>query len=144
MTSPSFRHIGVVVNDLNKSIEFWQQLFGLTIKNQQLEEGEFVDNMLGLSGVKLTTVKLAGPDGMLVELLKFHSHPAAESWTGNPFSTGLTHIALTVEDIESCDDKIRALGYAAVHPPQTSPDNKVRVAYFRGPENLLLELVEEL
>lgn len=66
------------------------------------ESGDYIDNMHNLKNVKVTTVKIAAPDGNLIELLKFNSHKtlAEETWSGKIYSTGLTHIALTVEDLD--------------------------------------------
>ena len=92
--------------------------------------------------VKVTTVKLAAPDDKLIELLQFHSHPDRPSWIGTPYSTGLTHIALTVDDLDSVYRKLAGAGVTFFAPPQRSPDGIVKVTYCQGPEDLLLELVE--
>ena len=38
------------------------------------EHGSYIDNMLGLEKVKVTTAKLKAPDGSLIELLKFKNY----------------------------------------------------------------------
>jgi catechol 2,3-dioxygenase-like lactoylglutathione lyase family enzyme len=80
----------------------------------------------------------------MIELLHFHSHPDKPRWTGTPCSTGFTHVALTVENIDVLCTKLRAEGVTFFAPPQHSPDRKVKVTYCRGPEGVLLELVEIL
>ena len=102
-----------------------------------------IDAILGLDGVDVTTVKMVAPDGGRIELLRFGSHPSSRQWTGSETSTGPTHVALTVSDLDAVCQRITELG-AEVRPVQQSLDGRVRLTYCRGPEGLLLELVEEL
>jgi len=80
----------------------------------------------------------------MIELLYFHSHPDRPTWIGTPYSTGFTHVAMTVKDIASLCAKLVDVGVTFNAPPQRSPDGKVLVTYCRGPEGVLLELVEIL
>jgi catechol 2,3-dioxygenase-like lactoylglutathione lyase family enzyme len=136
------RHTGLVVADLERALRFWRDLLGFRVVKQLEESGPHIDAMLGLRDVKLTTVKLAAPDKGLIELLQFHSHPDRPSWNGKPYSTGLTHIALTVDDLDGVHRELADAGVKFLAPPQRSPDGIVKVTYCRGPEDLLLELVE--
>ena len=136
--------MGIVVADLPRALSFWRDILGFRIVKQMEESGTYLDAMMGLKNVKATTVKLAAPDGNLVELLHFHSHPDKPAWSGRPFSTGLTHIAFTVSDIELTYTRLRDAGVEFFAPPQTSPDGNVKVTYASGPEGLLMEIVEVL
>jgi catechol 2,3-dioxygenase-like lactoylglutathione lyase family enzyme len=138
------RHTGLVVADLERALHFWRDLLGFRITRQMEESGPHLDAMMGLEGVALTTVKLAAPDGSLIELLHFQSHPDRPSWAGTPYSTGFTHIALTVADLDSTCGKLAQAGVGIFAPPQRSPDGTVKVTYCQGPEGVLLELVEVL
>jgi catechol 2,3-dioxygenase-like lactoylglutathione lyase family enzyme len=136
------RHVGLVVADLEGALSFWCDLLGFRVTRRLEESGPQIDAMLGLNDVRVTTVKLAAPDGNLIELLKFHSHPEQRAWTGTPFSTGLTHLALEVDDVGAVCHKLAEAGVTFHAAPQRSPDGRVDVTYCRGPEGLLLELVE--
>ena len=96
----AIRHTGLVVADLDRALHFWCDVLGFVVERQMDESGPHIDGMMGLHRVRLTTVKLAAPDGNLIELLHFHSHPDKPIWAGEPFSTGFTHIALTVENLD--------------------------------------------
>jgi 4-hydroxyphenylpyruvate dioxygenase-like putative hemolysin len=76
--------------------------------------------------------------------LRFNSHPEQPRWTGKPYSTGFTHIALTVSDLDQIVSKLSQEGVSFPAPPQNSPDGSVKVIYAQGPEGVLLELVEVL
>jgi catechol 2,3-dioxygenase-like lactoylglutathione lyase family enzyme len=136
------RHTGIVVADLERALSFWCDALGFRVTKRMEESGPYLDAMLGLKHARATTVKLAAPDGNLVELLHFHSHPDKPAWQGTPFSTGLTHIAFTVDDIEATCERLRAAGAQFFAAPQASPDGTVKVTYGSGPEGMLFELVE--
>ncbi len=138
------RHTGLVVADLEQALHFWCDVLGFTVAKKMEESGPHIDAMMGLSDVRLTTAKLAAPDGNLVELLHFHSHPDRSAWQGMPFSTGFTHIALTVDDLDAACRKLGNAGVSFAAPSQYSPDGYAKVTYGRGPEGVLLELVEVL
>jgi len=136
------RHTGIVVADLDSALHFWCHLLGFEVEKQMIESGPFVDKLLGLSDVKVTTSKLIDLDGNRIELLCFHSHPDCLGWKGSVNSTGLTHIAFTVEDLEWVYGNLSSKGVRFFAEPQVSPDGGAKVVYASGPENLLLEFVE--
>ena len=138
----AIRHTGLVVADLERAKHFWCQVLGFKVVKQMDEEGPHLDAMMGLRDVRVTTVKLAAPDGNLLELLRFHSHPDQPRWSGAPYSTGFTHIALTVNDLDALIFTLTKEGVTFPAPSQYSPDGRVKVIYATGPEGILLELVE--
>lgn len=138
----AIRHTGLVVADLERALRFWRDLLGFTIVKQMDESGPHIDAMMGLHSVRVTTVKMAAPDGNMLELLHFHSHPDRGEWAGKPYSTGFTHIALTVKDLDLLVAKLSEEGVRFPAAPQFSPDGYAKVIYAQGPEGVLLELVE--
>lgn len=140
----NIRHVGLVVADLDGALRFWCDALGFSVAKRMDESGAHIDAMMGLEDVQVTTVKLAAPDGNLLELLHFHSHPDEPTWNGMPYSTGFTHIALTVVDLNALCRRLHDIGVSFAAPPQLSPDGKVKLTYVRGPEGVLLELVQEL
>lgn len=140
----AIRHTGLVVADLDRAKHFWCDVLGFKVFRHMEESGSHIDAMMGLKDVRLTTTKLIAPDGGMIELLYFHSHSDLPSWNGTPYSTGFTHVAMTVKDIASLYEKLVKLGLSFSAPPQRSPDGNVLVTYCRGPEGVLLELVEIL
>ena len=138
----AIRHTGLVVADLEQSLKFWCDAMGFVVSRQVEESGPHIDAMMGLKDVRVTTAKLAAPDGNLLELLYFHSHPDKPQWEGKPYSTGFTHIAMTVKDLDETLRLIKQFGASVSAEPQLSPDGQVKVIYATGPEGVLLELVE--
>jgi len=139
----TIRHTGIVVNDLDKAIDFWCGLLGFNVIKETEESGTQIDRMLGTKNVKLSTKKLSDSTGHQIELLKFHTHFDKKKWVGKAFSIGLTHIAINVSKLDDLYILLTKEGYAFNAPPHESPDGLVKVAYMHGPEGLLIELVEE-
>ena len=139
----NIRHTGIVVKDLQHSLSFYRDLLGFKISKQMEESGKFIDTILALDGATVTTVKMAAPDGQLIELLKFCRHPKQ----GNPRGIrdiGITHIAFTVNDIDGEYKRLGSYGVPFISPPQASPDGFAKVAFCQAPEGTFIELVEEL
>lgn len=140
----AIRHTGLVVSDLEAALHFWCDVLGFKLSLCMDEWGPHIDAMMGLKDVRVTTAKLTAPDGAMIELLKFHSHPGQTRWSGQPYSTGFTHIALTVDDLDAIIPGLTAAGVTFPDKPQVSPDGYAKVTYASGPEGVLLELVEVL
>ena len=140
----AIRHTGLVVHNLERALHFWCDILGFKVVKQMDEAGSHIDAMMGLEDVQVTTAKLSAPDGALIELLHFRSHQDSPRWSGTAYSTGFTHIALTVSDLDQLIEKLILEDVTFPGPPQYSPDGSVKVIYAQGPEGVLLELVEVL
>jgi catechol 2,3-dioxygenase-like lactoylglutathione lyase family enzyme len=138
------RHTGLVVANLEDALHFWRDLLGFKVEKQMDESGPHIDAMMGLKDVRVTTIKMMAPEGGMIELLHFKSHPDQTKWLGNPYSTGFTHIAMTVNNLDEAYKKLEAVGVVFPAQPQYSTDGTVKVIYCKGPEGVLLELVERL
>jgi len=139
----SIRHIGLVVADLDKAKNFWIDLMGFRIVREMRESGPKIDKMIGLKNIDVSTCKLAPPDNKcLLELLCFHSHQSGAVWRGTPYTTGFTHIALTVDFLDQLVSRMISYGVVFPGAPQLSDDGSVRVIYAKCDDGVLLELVE--
>jgi glyoxylase I family protein len=54
---------------------------------------------------------------------------------------GYDHIGLEVDDVDSLYRDLTEKGFAFFTPPRDIPPN-LRIAFFKGPENITIELVE--
>lgn len=139
----NIRHTGIVVADLEASLYLYRDLFGFQVTKQMEEAGDYIDNISSLRNVKVTTVKMTSPTGQMIELLKYHSHPA-EQKTREICEIGISHIAFTVDDLDIEYDRLKGKGVQFNAPPQLSPDGYAKVTFCRAPEGTLIELVEVL
>jgi catechol 2,3-dioxygenase-like lactoylglutathione lyase family enzyme len=133
-----------VVNDLEKTRDFWINTLGFTLHIEAKEESPYIDELLTIKDPVLTTVKLIDSKGFIIELLKFENYQVENSWSGDLKTTGLTHIAITVDNLDELVDILRKLDYQTLSDIKTSPNKKVKVVFVRGPEGIILELVQEL
>jgi catechol 2,3-dioxygenase-like lactoylglutathione lyase family enzyme len=145
MTSARPRHFGIVVGDLDRSLEFYCGILGFGVARRMEETGPFIDEILGLRGARLTTVKLEATAGdVQIELLHFQSHPDPAPRPRAVNEIGPAHMALTVDDLSSLYQSIAAAGLPFLSPPRLSVDGRAKVAFCRDPDGTLLELVEPI
>ena len=138
------RHTGIVVRDLSNAMDFYLGL-GFELFLRDIEQGEFIDQVVNLSNAKVETAKLRSPCGFLLELLQYHSHPESREIKPQPSNQlGCSHISFTVNSIDKTLQKINSMGGSCPNRPATSSSGKVKVAYCHDPEGILLEIVEEL
>jgi catechol 2,3-dioxygenase-like lactoylglutathione lyase family enzyme len=133
-----------VVNDLDKTRDFWINSLGFKLHIEAVEQSPYIDELLAIKEPNLTTVKLTDSKGFIIELLKFESYQVDQSWSGNLKTTGLTHIALTVNNLDELVGNLKSQNYQTLSEIKTSPNKKVKVVFVKGPEAIMLELVQEL
>ena len=133
-----------MVNDIEKTRDFWINLLGFNLQIEAKEESPYIDELLAIKDPSLTTVKLIDSKGFIIELLKFENYQVENSWSGDLKTIGLTHIALTVDNLDELVEILRKLDYQTLSEIKASPSKKVKVVFVRGPEGIMLELVQEL
>ena len=133
-----------MVNHLEKTRDFWINALGFKLHIEAKEESPYIDGLLAIKDPRLTTVKLIDSNGFIIELLKFENYQVENSWSGDLKTTGLTHIALTVDNLEGLVDSLKKQNYAPLSDIKISPSKKVKVVFVKGPEAIMLELVQEL
>lgn len=138
-------HVGIVVHDLPAATAFFLHL-GMKLQGEASLEGEWVDRVVGLEGIKADIAMFETPDGNgRVELSKFHAPP--DDGSGDPQAPpnapGLRHLAFEVDDIDDSLTRLRAHGAELVGELQRYQDS-YRLCYVRGPEGIIVELAEPI
>ena len=145
MTVHRMDHVGVVVEDLAAAIAFFVEL-GLELEGETAVEGEWVDQLVGLDGVRADLAFLRTPDGHgRVELTKFHTPPAVRAEPENaPANTlGIRRIMFAVEDIDDVVARLRGHG-AELVGEMAQYEDAYRLCFLRGPEGIVIGLAEQL
>lgn len=138
------RHFGIVVKNLKKSLEFYQDILGFEIIKQNNEVGKHLDKMLGLNNVKVKTTKIGIKNGTtLIELLEYSS-PNSELIKKKINDLGVSHFALTVKNLDKLIPILKNKGIRINSDTVMSPDRKVKVVFCFDPDETPIELVEEL
>jgi len=138
----AIRHTGVVVSDMNQSLEFYRDLLEMKVIKDFKEEGEYIDTILDLSGVKVRMIKLTADDGTMLELLKYSSHPKKSNDNHQICDIGCSHVAFTVKDVDKEHKRLSDKGVKFNSPPCVSPDGCAKVTFCRDPDGVFIELVE--
>jgi catechol 2,3-dioxygenase-like lactoylglutathione lyase family enzyme len=144
MTVERMEHVGVVVEDLAAATAFFVEL-GLELQGEGPVEGDWVDRVVGLEGVRAQIVMLQTPDGHArLELSKFQAPPSAGGDRLAPANTpGIRHLSFAVDDIEAVLARLRARGAELVGEVERYED-RYRLCYLRGPEGIIVELAEQI
>ena len=141
----SIRHSAFVVKNLEGSLRFYRDTLELELYRREVEEGEFIENLTGIKGVKLEWAKLIIPKGGLIELIQYHSHPDTSSVFESPSNKiGASHVALTVDDLSLLYSRIIKNGYSCKSEPLIAPGGKAKVLYCHDPDGSIIELIEDL
>lgn len=137
-------HVGVVVEDLAAATEFFVGL-GLELAAEWQAEGEWVDRVVGLDGVRADCAMLETPDGPgLLELTEFRapSGPGGDP-DAPPNTPGIRHLSFSVDDLDAVLSGLRARGTELVGEVEQYED-RWRLCYVRGPDGIIVELAERL
>jgi catechol 2,3-dioxygenase-like lactoylglutathione lyase family enzyme len=138
-------HIGVVVEDLPAATAFFLAL-GLELEGETTVQGDWVDRIVGLEGVRSEIVILRTADGgCALELTRFQSPPAAETEPGSlpANAPGIRHILFQVQSIEDTLDRLQPHGATLVGEVVQHRES-YRLCYLRGPAGIIVELAEPL
>ena len=138
------RHTGIVTRNIKKSLWFWTKLLDFKIKKQLIESGKTIDSVLGYKNVKVKTLKLKDKQKNLIELLYFYNSPRKKKNELYPYSPGITHISVTVKNLEKKFIYFTKKKIKFNCKPRLSADKKVLMTYCKTPEGCFLEMVQEL
>jgi catechol 2,3-dioxygenase-like lactoylglutathione lyase family enzyme len=145
MTVQRLEHIGIVVDDLTAATEFFAAL-GLELEGEASVQGDLVDRINGLEGVRAKVVILRTPDGNAkVELAKYHSpaYGGADAPAPPANTPGIRHILFVVDDIKASLAALRAHGGELVGE-LVNYENSYWLCYVRGPAGIIVELAEKV
>ena len=137
-------HVGVVVEDLVAAVAFFVEL-GLELEGEATVGGQWADDLLGLDGVRADIAMVRTPDGhSRVELSTFHSPVATSTGPRAPVNTpGIPRLTFVVDAVDDVLDRLRAHRAELVGEVAQYKDI-YRYCYIRGPDGIIIGLVEEL
>jgi catechol 2,3-dioxygenase-like lactoylglutathione lyase family enzyme len=145
MTIQRMDNVLIVVDDLEAVVAFFVEL-GMELEGKAALGGQWVDDLLGLNGVRADIAVVRTPDGHgRVELSKFHSpraiHPEPKDAPTN--TLGIRRIMFAVDDIDDVIARLRTHGAELVGELEQY-ENIYRLCYVRGPEGIIVGLAEQL
>jgi len=144
MEFKNFRHVGIVTEDFNSSLNFYKKIFGLKVAKIQIETHPSLAKIMGLNRVKIKTVKLKYNNKIILELLNWIFPKVKKNFVKKINSTGITHFAITVKNIHNIVKNLRKQKNCKVSKPELSADKKVKYTFCQTPEKVFIEIVEVL
>lgn len=137
-------NVGIVVDDLAATIEFFREL-GLELEGQATIEGDWSARVTGLRDQRVEIAMMRTPDGhSRLELSRFLTPPVVADHRNAPVNAlGYLRVMFAVDDIDDTLARLRKHRTQLVGEVVQYED-VYRLCYIRGPEGLLIGLAEEL
>jgi catechol 2,3-dioxygenase-like lactoylglutathione lyase family enzyme len=137
-------NIGIVVDDLELTIDFFQEL-GLHLEGRATIEEEWAGRVTGLAGQRVEIAMMRTPDGhSRLELSRFLKPPVVADHRNAPVNAlGYLRVMFAVDNIDETLDRLGKRGAQLVGEVVRYQDS-YRLCYIRGPEGLLIGLAQDL
>src|SRR5258706_15347095 len=137
-------NIGIVVDDLELAIDFFQEL-GLRLEGRAMIEGEWAGRVTGLADQRVEIAMMRTPDGhSRLEMSRFLAPPVVADHRSAPVNAlGYLRVMFTVEDIDDTLTRLSKRG-AKLVGEVVQYEDMYRLCYIRGPEGILIGLAQQL
>ncbi|RVI86171.1 VOC family protein [Sinorhizobium meliloti] len=137
-------NVGIVVEDLEGTIEFFREL-GLELEGKATIGGEWAGRVTGLGDQHVEIAMMRTPDGhSRLELSRFLTPPIVADHRNAPVnSLGYLRVMFSVDDISETLERLRTRG-AQLVGEVVDYEDVYRLCYIRGPGGLLIGLAQEL
>jgi catechol 2,3-dioxygenase-like lactoylglutathione lyase family enzyme len=137
-------NVGIVVDDLEGTIDFFREL-GLELEGRGTVEGEWAGRVTGLGDQRVEIAMMRTPDGHgRLELSRFLTPPIVADHRNAPVNAlGYLRVMFAVDDIDETLDRLYKRGARLVGEVVQYKD-AYRLCYIRGPEGTLIGIAQEL
>lgn len=127
-------HIGIMTNDLQKSVEFYTDVLGFSVSAKiEMEEAGFSAIFVEKNNIKIELM------GFRDQITK-RSDGIEINLGGSPLSLN-DHITFTVDNIETTVTELKEKGVEFCMEPVQLEGGK-KISSFKDPDGMLIELVE--
>ena len=141
-TDFSIRHFGIVVQNIDESLFFYENLLGFKVFKKMEESGPEISTFLGIKNVKVTTIKMRNQFNQMIELLYYQEQAHKNDVFINQL--GPTHLALSVINLDDIYQNFKKQNIEFISSPIITDNKFAKVAFCKAPEGTFVELVEEL
>jgi len=139
-------HTGITVSNLDRSLEFWQNVLGFEFSHRAHQTSEMASEITGVPGAEIKLAVVKAPSGHKIELLEYLAPVDRKKVDVRPCDVGSVHVALTVDKLDAILEKIAASGWKAAGKAQTlktGPNAGKRVVYVRDPDGTTIEFMQQ-
>src|ERR1700753_1513628 len=133
-------NIGIVVDDLEGTIDFFREL-GLELEGRTTIEGEWAGRVTGLGDQRVEIAMMRTPDGHgRIELSRYLTPPVVADHRNAPVNAlGYLRVMFAVDDPHDPPPRLREHG-ALLVDEVVQYEDVYRLCYLRGPEGILIGL----
>jgi catechol 2,3-dioxygenase-like lactoylglutathione lyase family enzyme len=139
-------HTGITVSNLERSLEFWQNVLGFEFSHRAHQTSEMASEITGVAGAEIKLAVVKAPGGHKIELLEYLAPADRKKVDVRPCDVGSVHVAFTIDNLDTVLNTIAASGWKAAGKPQTltvGPNAGKRVAYVRDPDGTTIEFMQQ-
>ncbi len=139
----NYRHTGLVVQNLEKSKNFYCKLLNFKIIQNIIEEGDYFNKLINEKNLVAKVIKAKLPDNIVLELLEFKN--AKKRKIKKPrryYPVGTMHICVTVKNIIKVYKKLKKNKVKFFSPPLASEYDPVKTCFCYDPDFNLVQFVE--
>jgi len=131
-------NVGIVVDDLAATIEFFREL-GLELEGQATIEGDWAERVTGLRDMRVEMAMMRTPDGhSRLEISRFLTPLAVADHRNAPVNAlGYLRVMFAVDDIDETLARLRKRGAQLVSREVVQYEDTYRLCYIRGPKDFL-------
>src|SRR3954465_4478778 len=144
MAPKRMHNVGIVVDDLGATIDFFREL-GLELEGRATIEGEWAGRVTGLGDQRVEIAMMRTRDGhSRLELSRFLAPPVVADHRNAPVNAlGYLRVMFAVDDLADTLARLFKRG-AQLVGEVVQYEDVYRLCYIRGPEGILIGLAEEL
>lgn len=137
-------NVGIVVEDLDVTIDFFREL-GLNLEGRAMIEGEWAGRITGLGDQRVEIAMMRTPDGhSRLELSRFLAPAVVADHRNAPVNAlGYLRVMFAVDNIDDTLERLSNRG-AELVGEVVQYQEAYRLCYIRGPEGILIGLAQEL
>ncbi len=138
-----YRHTGIIVKDMEKSLHFYKDILGLQVIQDFSDSSDYINKITGITNADVHMIKLKAEDETVLEILEYRNHPT-ELIDQEIYNVGASHIALQVRDAWDAYNKLTDNNVRIISEPVLSSEGIAKVFFCFDPNNVRVELVEML
>ena len=127
-----FEHVGLTVSDIDRSLSFYVDLIGMTLKLRRRSPN---------GGAEVAFVEAAGAQ---LELIRPDGDIRVPARRVPDTEAGMRHLTFNFDDMDATFDRLVAAGVTVIEKPRDAYNRDIlaRVAFVLDPDGVVIELAQ--
>ena len=139
----SYRHTGIIVSNINKSLNFYKNIINLKKVSRMEESGTYFNNLTKTKNLKADVLKVKSKDNIIIEIIRYKNFKSKRVIKPkNMLTVGTMHMCFTVNNIMKLYKKMKRNRVKFFSPPLKSPYDPVITCFCYDPDFNIVQLVQ--